>query len=398
MAPDAAAPFDLAIAGAGIFGLSIAHRALQHGLRVIVLEADKVGAGSSGGLLGALMPHMPARWNPKKEFQFQALASLDAHIAALEAETGLSCGYKRCGRLLPLTTQDKLEHHLERAEESKLRWRPQDTGFSYQVEPAGSRSDWLSAQAAPHGIVYETLAARVSPRAYLAALAAFVSARGVLREGTKVTGFDEDGGLVLLDGHPPIAARHLVLSGGFHTFALIEQLTGEQIGRGEKGQALLLDGSGLEDRPAIYCDGLYVVPHDDGTVAVGSTSDRTFEDTRPSAERTAELIARASAFCPDLTGRAVLDEWAGIRPRCNKRDPLVGTLRGFERLYVATGGFKISFGIAHLIAECFVFELTGTQASFALPETFRPGHHFGASRLAPDAASGTNGTGTHGSG
>ncbi|MFC6655714.1 FAD-dependent oxidoreductase [Roseibium salinum] len=65
MAQPSDEPFDLAVAGAGIFGLSVAHAAIKAGLRVAVLEKDRVGAGSSGGLLGALMPHMPARWNPK---------------------------------------------------------------------------------------------------------------------------------------------------------------------------------------------------------------------------------------------------------------------------------------------------------------------------------------------
>jgi glycine/D-amino acid oxidase-like deaminating enzyme len=192
--------FDVAIAGAGIFGLSIARAAIREGLRVVVLEKTAVGAGSSGGVLGALMPHMPARWNPKKEFQFQALLCLETRIRNLEADTGLSCGYARCGRILPLTTEDKLEHHLERAEESMLRWHPEETGFFYRVEPAGSRSDWLDAGAAPFGIVYETLAARVSPRGYLAALATYVRAHGTLVEEAEVTGFDDASSTVLLNG------------------------------------------------------------------------------------------------------------------------------------------------------------------------------------------------------
>jgi len=384
MAFSASEPFDLAIAGAGIFGLSIAHAALKAGLRVAVLEADRVGAGSSGGLLGALMPHMPARWNPKKEFQFQALLNLEDHIRQLEADTGLACGYRRCGRILPLTTTDKLEHHLERAEESKLRWHPEVSGFSYRVEPAGSRSDWLAPEAAPFGVVYETLAARAAPRAYLAALGSFVRMYGTLIEGAAVTGFDDAKGLVQLAGGNVVKAKRLVISGGFAAFDLIERLTGERIGRGEKGQALLLEGAGLENKPAIYCDGLYVVPHDDGTVAVGSTSDRDFQDAIPSPERTAELRKRATAFCPKLEGRTVLAEWAGIRPRCHKRDPLIGRLPGFQATYAATGGFKISFGIAHLVADCLVAEITGQKPRHALPATFRADHHFGANRLAPD--------------
>ncbi|CTQ60423.1 NAD(P)/FAD-dependent oxidoreductase [Roseibium album] len=384
MASPSAAPFDIAIAGAGIFGLAIACQAIRAGLRTVVLETERVGAGSSGGLLGALMPHMPARWNPKKEFQFQALLSLENHIQALEADTGLNCGYKRCGRILPLTTTDKLEHHLERAEESKLRWHPDETGFSYAVEPAGSRSDWLNGAAAPYGIVYETLAARVSPRRYLSALAAYAKQRGELREGARVVGFEDKSGEVLVEGQASLSAKRLVICGGFAAFDLIEQFTGEKIGRGEKGQALLLDGRGLEDKPAIYCDGLYVVPHGDGTVAIGSTSDRTYEDAFPLPARTSELIERATSFCPSLKGREVLTDWAGIRPRCNKRDPMVGRLPGFDAVYAATGGYKISFGIAHLVADCLVSEFAQGKPQHELPQTFRPTHHFGANHLKDD--------------
>lgn len=41
-------PFDVAVAGAGIFGLSVAHAAIKAGLSVIVFEKAHVGAGSSG--------------------------------------------------------------------------------------------------------------------------------------------------------------------------------------------------------------------------------------------------------------------------------------------------------------------------------------------------------------
>jgi glycine/D-amino acid oxidase-like deaminating enzyme len=181
-----------------------------------------------------------------------------------------------------------------------------------------------------------------------------------------------------------VKARRLVVAGGQAAFDLIERLTGERIGRGEKGQALLLDGKGLEKQPAIYCDGLYVVPHDDGTVAVGSTSDRTFQDDAPSPERSRELLARATAFCPSLAGRPMLSDWAGIRPRCHKRDPLAGRLPGFRSVFAATGGFKISFGIAHLVADALVAEMTGRVAEHPLPETFRPDHHFGLNRLDAD--------------
>ncbi|WP_412509844.1 FAD-dependent oxidoreductase, partial [Roseovarius sp. SYSU LYC5161] len=61
---------DITVMGAGIFGLSCAWCCLKRGARVRVIDPGGPGAGASGGIVGALAPHVPENWNDKKAFQF----------------------------------------------------------------------------------------------------------------------------------------------------------------------------------------------------------------------------------------------------------------------------------------------------------------------------------------
>ncbi|MCB1385695.1 MAG: FAD-binding oxidoreductase, partial [Nitratireductor sp.] len=153
---------DLIVVGAGIFGLWAARHALKRGERVRVIEKRRVGAGASGGFLGSLMPHMPDRWNAKKQMQYEALYSIGGAIAALEADTGLKCGFRRCGRLLPLKHGRMPAHLAARIEGARAHWVDETGAALFTMEhvapeelakrfrgPGGGV--WLSPGAAPFG-------------------------------------------------------------------------------------------------------------------------------------------------------------------------------------------------------------------------------------------------------
>ena len=63
---------EVTIKGAGIIGLSIAWECIQRGAKVQVIDPHGIGAGSSGGIVGALAPHVPENWNEKKPFNSKA--------------------------------------------------------------------------------------------------------------------------------------------------------------------------------------------------------------------------------------------------------------------------------------------------------------------------------------
>ena len=117
------ASVDVTIRGAGIFGLSIAHACARRGARVRVIDTTGIGAGSSGGLVGALSPHVPEAWNPKKAFQLESLLMAGGWWAGVEAASGISAGYGRLGRLQPLEDARAVDIARRRGETALDLWQ-----------------------------------------------------------------------------------------------------------------------------------------------------------------------------------------------------------------------------------------------------------------------------------
>ena len=122
------------------------------------------------------------------------------------------------------------------------------------------------------------------------------------------------------------------------------------VGTGIKGQAALL-AYDARNAPQIFASGLHVIPHGDGTVAVGSTTERTYDSPGTTDAALDQIIDTARTLVPALRRAPVIERWAGLRPRARSRAPILGHWPGRPGHYIANGGFKIGFGMAPLIAE-----------------------------------------------
>ncbi|PWW01760.1 glycine/D-amino acid oxidase-like deaminating enzyme [Hoeflea marina] len=377
---------DLLVVGGGIAGCWAALKGARAGLSTILLEKAEIGAGASGGFLGALMPHMPERWNGKKDFQFKALVSLQREIATLESRTGMECGYARTGRLIPLASDGARQAALARAADAEANWGSKYS-FSVIDEPAGA--GWPESAAMRHGAVFETLSARVQPRALLRMLLASMEDQSKARILTHELApeIDPAGSARLTDG-TLISFGHLVLANGVDAFPMIARLAGvpdAPLGAPVKGQAALLKTDLDPDMPLLYDDGLYVIAHEDGRAAIGSTSETEFDQPLSTDAQLDDLVARARVLCPALGDAGIVQRWAGLRPRAIGRDPMLGAIPGCDQVLVSAGGFKISFGIAHRMAEAVIGSITG-QMTVEVPESFAVAAHLARARAAASGA------------
>lgn len=321
------ATHDVTVLGAGVFGLTVAFACLERGARVRVIDPAGPGAGASGGIVGALAPHAPDGWNAKKAFQLGCLKEAGARWARVEAISGVATGYGRTGRVQPLQDDRTVALARQRAADAARNW-----GGDYRWEVVAGAPPW--APASPTGLyLADTLSARIHPRRACRSLAAAIGALG---------------GEIAADG----AARGAVVHAtGWQGLGALSEALAAPVGCGVKGQAALLRHAAPAGAAQVFADQLHIVPHADATVAIGSTSERAFDDPSATDAGADDLVERAMAAMPILHGAAVVERWAGVRPRARTRAPMVGPWPGRPGHVVANGGFKIGFGIAWGVAD-----------------------------------------------
>ena len=360
-----AGKYDVAVVGGGIFGLASAWCCTRLGLRVALFDKGRVGGAASGGIVGAMAPHVPEQWNPKKQFQFEALSSAEAFWSEVDAASGLASGFGRIGRLVPVTDERGLELALSRVQGAEELWGGR---FDWRHLPGGH--DLIAPEAAPFGVVHDTLSGRIYPAQACASLHAALIAVGV--EIFENHAVNEIGPGEFSGSWGSAQADRIILASGVEGFAMIERWTGRRAGSGVKGQAALL-ACDLGSAPQIYADGIYIVPHANGRVAIGSTSENTYDDPAATDGQVDEILDRARAICPALAAAPVQQRWAGLRPKARKRDPMLGPVPGRDGVLAAMGAFKIGFGIAHKVGGVLADYASGVPVD--LPDSFTVGHH-----------------------
>ncbi|SDX48679.1 Glycine/D-amino acid oxidase [Ruegeria halocynthiae] len=338
---------DVTVRGAGIFGLSIAWTCARRGAKVQIVDPFGPGAGSSGGLVGALAPHVPENWNTKKAFQFESLIMAKPFWAQVEATGGVSPGYARLGRLQPIADARALELARARERTAEELWQRHADWSVRAVEEIGA---WCPPS--PTGfVIHDTLSARMTPRRACAALVAALAVMGV----EVVTEAPDKGRVVHATGLAGLQELSAAL--------------GKTVGNGVKGQAALLrfDAGNV---PQLFADSIHIVPHADGTLAIGSTSEREYEDPSSTDATLDDVLERAMRAVPVLHGAEVIERWAGVRPRSKSRAPMLGAHPLHKGQFIANGGFKIGFGMAPKVAEVMADLMLEGQNS--IPQDFLP--------------------------
>jgi glycine oxidase len=331
---------DIVIVGGGVIGCSIAYHAARRGAQVVLLEAERLGSGSSGALAGMLSGQ--GEVEPPGPLLELMLLGRDRHrrlSEELRETTGIDPGYVWDGALRTATDEASEEflagvYRSQKAEGLRTEWLTGDE--ARELEPALSPRVTAGLYLPGDG--------QVNPPQLVRALARGAVLHGAeVREATRVAGFLIEGskvtGVRTMQGK--VSARTVVLACGAFSNLLSEQLSVRLPIFPVKGQMLVTSLWPLPIKANVWdTANFYMVPKRDGRVIVGATEEPGVHDRRTTLGGVAELSRAAVKLIPRLSEALFAGTWGGLRPGTPMGRPILGPVDGREGLLLATGHFR----------------------------------------------------------
>lgn len=391
---------DVVVVGGGVVGLSCALELLERGREVVVLEAGRVGSGSSHGNCGTITPsHAPPiaapgmvgqalrwmlrsdaplyirpRWDPelwrwlwqvaKRCNREDWLASARARAALLNAsrellerwvqERGLDCEFRASGLVYVFRTLEMLERHAGECEQLAT------LGIASEVWNAARliREEPALRGGVAGGIFFPGDAC-LRPDRLVNALARAVRERGGrILERCEVASIEADPvrvRLVLAEQGTWVAARAVLATGAWSSrwSAALGVRIPVQPG---KGYSITYERPAqVPQRPLVLKERSVCVTAWEGGYRLGSTMEFSGMDARLDPVRLRALEDAARDYLRDPLGPMRLEEWYGWRPMSPDDLPLIGPVPGRSSVLLATGhgmlGVSMSAVTALLVAS-----------------------------------------------
>jgi glycine oxidase len=329
--------FDVAIAGGGLIGGSIALELARAGLRVGLFDRQEFGQEASWAGAGILSPAPEsAAMIPLVALGKASMALYPEFVQMVEEISGQDTGYRPKGTLQGLFTRDAREelstvialHHglgLKAEPLSAEDARELEPALSEELEAGVLRPDEAS-------VDNRAMTQAVLEAARHSGVQMFPSSKvaAVWREGRRCQG--------LQLAQEKIAAQWTVIAAGCFSAEIAGAAAFAPV-RPAKGQMAALRADNLRIERVLWSEKIYLVPRNDGRILAGATVEDVGFDKSLTAGGIEKVLSAAIELAPGLAAAHVEETWAGLRPDSPDHLPILGPA-DVDGLLVATGHFR----------------------------------------------------------
>jgi glycine oxidase len=329
--------FDVAIAGGGLIGASIALELARAGLRVGVFDRQEPGQEASWAGAGILSPAPEgASMIPLVPLAKASMALYPEFVRMVEEISGQSAGYRPAGTLQALFTRDAREelstiialHHglgLKAEPLSSEDARELEPSLNEELEAAVLRPEEAS-------VDNRAMTQAVLEAARRSGVQFFPggSAEAIWREGGRCVGLRLKNEIIEAQWTVIAAGCFSANIGGVAAYAPV---------RPAKGQMVALRADELRIERVLWSEKIYLVPRNDGRILAGATVEYTGFERSVTAGGLEKILEGAIELSPGLTAARVEETWAGLRPDSPDHLPILGPA-DIDGLLIATGHFR----------------------------------------------------------
>ena len=339
------------VLGGGLMGLAVAHQLARRGERVTVISRRRSEAAGFVAA-GMLAPHAEGLSGTLLRLGQASLERIPRWVAQIESDSGLGCGLRTSGIVVPFRTASEREAYPTANRGQTL----DRSGLEQEVPGLGPA--WTT------GLLFEQDGQIDNRRQLMRALERACVSLGVqFMEGAEVLKLrqGEDGQLIGIalrsaEGEQQqLSCQQAVLCSGAWSQQLVPQLPVFPV----KGQMLSLQGPREALKRVIFGPGTYLVPREDGLIVVGATSEREAaftEGLTPDGQK--QLQEGIAALLPIATGWPPMERWWGFRPCTPDEGPLLGP-GPMPGLWLACGHHRNGVLLAAITAELTASSLQG---------------------------------------
>ena len=262
----AASASAVCVLGGGLMGLAVAHQLARRDQRVTVISRRRSEAAGFVAA-GMLAPHAEGLSGNLLVLGQASLALIPRWVAQIEADSGLSCGLRTSGIVVPFRTATERDAYPTVSLGQTL----DRTGLEREVPGLGP--EWST------GLLFEQDGQIDNRRQLMRALERACVSLGVqFMEGAEVLDLERESAGQLCGIHlrsaegeqQQLRCQQAVLCSGAWSQQLVPQLPVFPV----KGQMLSLQGPREALKRVIFGPGTYLVPREDGLIVVGATSER----------------------------------------------------------------------------------------------------------------------------
>ena len=365
----------IAIAGAGIIGLSCALELARRGATLTLYDPNPPGRGASWAAAGMIAPAFEAASEAGVHPRLFDLCLESARLwpefaAQLEDKSGQSVGYAP-GPSLAVAADDATARHLdgilETLQARALPGERLDIAAAHAIEPALSPD--------LRGALRLETDGHVNNRAVVSALIALCERHPAITLEQSAAPIRSTGSALTIDGHDL-----LLVTAGWQSAALNVTEHGKHVSLVNWETALdeidtfggqMLSVARRADHPdtTLRAGPIYMVPRGRELV-IGATMEPGRTTGMPNTDDIAALLSRAATIVPSLAEAQITSTWSGVRPGTPDLAPFLGRTRQ-PNMFVAAGHYRNGILLTPITARIIADLMLGETAN-PLADAFTP--------------------------